>query len=221
MIPQRRAKESPPTRTHPIIFLASSPTTQIRTSNPDPPAFSPLAPYTRANAAASTAPAETTPHTGRCTPAGTINPPTCRAARESDAKSRAVRTVTSSAGASRSISPFTSCGIRTAFERPSPLPSPVAAPPRTPAVSRMIAARRAGSSVLRMSIPHPNSNRVPTARRPRIPARNRTRPLPIPPSVPDVVPTQHDRAAFPRHDRATLLLTCSGPPTSISISPPS
>jgi hypothetical protein len=62
---------------------------------------------------------------------------------------------------------------------------------------------------------------MPTASRPRIPPRNRIRSPPIPPSVPDVVPTHHDRAAFPRRHRATLLLTCSGPPTSISISPPS
>ena len=195
MIPQRRAKESPPMRTHPIIFLASSPTPQIRTSNPDAPAFGPLAPYTRANAAASTAPAETTPHTGLCTPAGTINPPTCRAARESDAKSRAVRTVTSSAGASHSNSPFTSCGIRTAFERPSPLPSPVAAPPRTPAVSRMIAARRAASSVLRMSIPHP--------------FRTVCRPRGVPESRPAIAPDPRQshrpfRMSFPRNTTALL-----------------
>jgi hypothetical protein len=62
---------------------------------------------------------------------------------------------------------------------------------------------------------------MPTPTRPRIPPRNRIRSRPPLPTVPDVVPTQHDRAAFPRHDRATLLLTCSGPPTSISISPPS
>ena len=110
-------------------------------------------------------------------------------------KRRQVRTVTSSAGASHSNSPFTSCGIRTAFERPSPLPSPVAAPPRTPAVSRMIAARRAASSVLRMSIPHP--------------FRTVCRPRGVPESRPAIAPDPRQshrpfRMSFPRNTTALL-----------------
>lgn len=221
MIPQRRAKESPPTRTHPIIFLASFPHHSDPHVQPRPTRLRPLrSVHPRERRRVHRAGRNHTPHRplharGNDQPPNLLGGPRERRQIPTRPNRHVVRRG------------FTLDQCLHQLRHPHRLRASLAAPitrcPTPAHARRQSDDRGTESGFVGSSDVHPpqHSNRVPTPTRPRIPPRNRVRSCPPPPSIPSVASTQHDRAAFPRRHRATLLLTCSGPPTSISISRPS